>query len=194
MKISIDTDTKVVEIDGKIYSENLCGLQINDTQIPIKPANTLASELAKYRGVHEYEGIVADIQKWYYGKIIESPWCATCVSYFANKVGILSQLGGKNANVYDMMISCLNASPYQFYTKDSLPQKILKDDILFMLWEGEIMNRSSSKHVTVCEYSTSSDTIFCIGGNQKDKICTLEYERKNIYAMFRPRYNYGMDL
>lgn len=187
MIIVIDTEKKTVEINGKPYTNNLQELVINDQKI-VKPTMTIASELGKYRGTMEYDGIVADIQKWYYGKLVKSSWCATTISYFANKLGILSQFGGKNENVYNMMNACAKASPSQFFTKENLPSKIFKDDILFMLWSGDTMNTTSSKHVCVCEYDSTGDTIFCIGGNQKDKICTQKYERKNVYALFRPKY------
>lgn len=187
MIITVDTITRKVWIDDKIYTDNLQELVINDYKI-VKPNVTIATELAKYRGTKEYDGIVADIQKWYYGRLVKSSWCATTISYFADKLGILSQLGGKNENVYNMMKACQKASPSKFYTRDNLPKKIFKDDILFMLWEGDTMTATSSKHVCVAEYDTTTDEIFCIGGNQKDKVCTLKYNRKNVYALFRPNY------
>lgn len=188
MIITVDTELRTVTIDGQLYTDNLQAIEINNTSIPVNKGDTIVSELQKYRGTKEYNGIVAEIQNWYYGTLNKSPWCATTISYFASKLGILSQLGGKNSNVFNMMEACRKASPKQFYTKDNLPAKILKDDILFMLWDGDTMTRTSSKHVCVCEYNTSSNKIFCIGGNQKDKICTLEYDRCNIYALFRPIY------
>lgn len=187
MIITIDTEARTVLVDGKNFTDNLQELIINNNRI-VKPNMTIATELAKYRGTHEYDGIVADIQNWFYGSLVKSSWCATTISYFANKLGILSQLGGKNANVYNMMVSCQKASPSQFYTKDRLPKKIYKDDILFMLWEGDTMTATSSKHVCVAEYDSTGDEIFCIGGNQKDKVCTLKYKRENVYALFRPIY------
>lgn len=187
MLITIDTNARRMWVDGNLYTDNLQELIINNDRV-LKPNTTIATELAKYRGTTEYNGIVADIQNWYYGKLIQASWCATTVSYFANKLGILSQLGGKNENVYNMMNACQKASPSQFYTKDNLPAKILKDDILFMLWSGDTMTATSSKHVCVAEYDSTGDTIFCIGGNQKDKVCTLKYERKYVYALFRPKY------
>lgn len=48
------------------------------------------------------------------------------------------------------------------------------------------MTTSSSKHVGLAEYDSSADTIYCIGGNQKNKVCTLEYDRRYLYAVFRP--------
>lgn len=166
-----------VTVDGVAYAPRVAAACV-----------TLVDELRKYRGVKEYTGIVATIQKWYYGMVKQSAWCATCISYFANVCGILPQIGGRNENVYFMMRSCKNARPAQFFDKQNLPATIKKNDILFFLWKGDSMNSGSSKHVTVAEYDSNGDTIFCLGGNQKDKICTLEYERKYLYAVFRPIY------
>lgn len=154
---------------------------------------TLADLFAEHRGETEYNGIVKTIQEWYYGSLVKAAWCATALSYFADKLGILDQLGGKNENVKRMMDACQSASlktkKGTFYTRLKIPNKILKGDILFWNWDGGIMTTSSNKHVGVAEYSSSNDTIFCIGGNQKDKICTLEYDKASLYAVFRPDYN-----
>lgn len=154
---------------------------------------TLADLMADHRGETEYNGIVKTIQEWYYGSLVKASWCATAVSYFADQLGILSQLGGKNENVKKMMDACkihqTRTHEGQFFTKVNIPSRILKGDILFWLWEGNIMTSTSSKHVGVAEYNSTGQTIFCIGGNQKDKICTLEYDRKYLYAVYRPDYN-----
>lgn len=149
---------------------------------------TLADAMKPYRGVIEYNGIVEDIQKWYYGSLIKSSWCATGISYFADQLGILEQFGGKNENVRLMMDACSKSVKGKFFDNKNIPKLIKKGDVLFMLWSGAVMNTTSSKHVTVAEYDSDSSTIFCIGCNQKDKICTLEYERKNVYGLFRPEY------
>ena len=110
--------------------------------------------------------------------------------YYVNSIYMSD--GRVYENYLNIPVRCFMASEYryqkQFYTKDNLPSKILKGDILFMLWDGDTMTANSSKHVCVSEFNSTRDKLYCIGGNQKDKICTLEYERKNIYAMFRPIY------
>lgn len=154
---------------------------------------TLADLMADHRGETEYDGIVKTIQEWYYGSLVKSAWCATAISYFADQLGILSQLGGKNENVKKMMDAChlqqVKTRVGQFFVKTAIPHKILKGDILFWLWDGSVMSTSSSKHVGVAEYNSTGNTVYCIGGNQKDKICTLEYDRKYLYAVYRPDYN-----
>lgn len=141
-----------------------------------------------YHGEREYNGVIALAQRWYYGSLVKSAWCATILSYFADQLGILNEIGGKNENVYNMMKSC-EESAFKgygvFYHKNNLPELIKKNDILFYLWEGETMTVNSPKHVAIAEYDSDGDTIFSLGGNQKDKICTLEYNKKNLYAIYR---------
>lgn len=154
---------------------------------------TLADLFAEYRGAKEYSGIVEEIQKWYYGSLVKAPWCATSLSYFADKLGILNQIGGKNDNVHLMFLDCRRVNPKKCYIQERDRIKdnfeIRKGDILFWLWDGNLMTSTASKHVGVAEYaSTGSDPIFCIGGNQKDKICTQQYDRKYLYMVFRPDY------
>ena len=136
-------------------------------------------------GTVEYDGIVAEIQKWYYGNLYKGPWCATAISYFANQVGL--DIGGKAENVYTMLQQCKKSSEGTVYEGyKNIPSRIEKGDILFWNWSGGKMTSSSSKHVGIAEYSSSNDIIYCIGGNQSDKICTKEYDKGDLYAIFRP--------
>lgn len=135
-------------------------------------------------GTVEYNGIIKDIQEWYYGSLVKAAWCATALSYFANQVGL--DIGGKAENVYTMLQQIKKSSEGKVYEGYSnIPDRIEKGDILFWCWDGGTMNSGSSKHVGIAEYGSSSNTIYCIGGNQSDKICTKEYEKKYLYAIFR---------
>lgn len=139
------------------------------------------------RGVKEYDGIVGAIQKWYYGDVVKGAWCATSMSYFAYKAGCLASLGGKNENVFEMMEACklAGAKGYgTFYEKNKLPDIIPQYAICFFLWSGDKMTANSSKHVCMAEYASSGPSIYCIGGNQNDKICTKEYSRDKLYAIY----------
>ena len=139
------------------------------------------------RNVKEYDGIVGDIQKWFYGSLVKDSWCATSMCYFANKAGCLDAIGGKHDNVYDLMNACMvaDAKGYgKFYDKAHLPHRIPQYAILFWLWSGTTMTAGSRKHVGMAEFASSGDTIFCIGGNQSDKICTKAYSRDNLYAIY----------
>ncbi len=174
MKLIIDTET----LEVKKYAD--------ESFTP----TTLADLFESHRGETEYDGVVATIQKWYYGSVVRSPWCATAVSYFAHCLGMLEKIGGKNENVNVMRKSCANNGIGTYYDKSSIPKKLLRGDILFWLWSGDEMTDTSSKHVGVCALDTGSDGIvYCIGGNQKNKICTLGYDRSNLYAVFRPDYS-----
>jgi len=152
------------------------------------PKPDFVSEMEKYRGTKEYDGIVAEIQKWFYGSLVKQSWCATCISYFANKLGVLEKIGGKNENVNVMRLACKKCSEEgkgQYFEGQDIPSKIEKNDILFWLWKGGEMKNDSSKHVGVAEYDSTNDIIYCLGGNQKDKICTLGYSRECLYAIYR---------
>ena len=139
------------------------------------------------RNVKEYDGIVGEIQKWYYGSLVKDSWCATAMCYFANKAGCLEAIGGKHDNVYDMMNACMVADAKglgKFYDKQHLPERIPQYSILFWLWSGSTMTSGSSKHVGMAEFASSGDTIYCIGGNQSNKICTKAYDRDYLYAIY----------
>ena len=175
MVVKIDPET------GQIFVNNTLVYSHDEEQ----NKTTLADLMAIHRGEKEYSGIVGAIQEWYYGKLVEASWCATGLSYFANVLGVLDKIGGKNENVYWMMKACERVGKGTFYTRSNLPNKIEKGDILFWLWEGNEMTATSKKHVGVAEYVSTGNEIFCIGCNQKDKICTLKYDRKFLYSVFR---------
>lgn len=175
MKIEIDTETGSVKVDGK---------EVNKVTEENKNLVTL---FMKYLGTKEYNGIVADIQKWYYGRLVKASWCATSVSYFANCLGILNKIGGKNENVYHMMNACkaLNGVHGTFFGVGNIPAKLKANDILFFLWKGTKMGISSSKHVSICYEDTTQVKIPCIGGNQDDSICIKAYDKKYLYGVYR---------
>lgn len=159
------------------------------------PNGDLADAMIPYEGVPEYTGIVADIQKWYYGSLVKAPWCATAVSYFANLAGWLEAIGGKAENVNIMRENCRKNPLGLYYNREEVRNglDIKKGDILFFLWNARdiksLMTNTSSKHVGVakCDVSGKSEMIECIGGNQDDKICTKLYSRYDLYAVYRPR-------
>lgn len=146
---------------------------------------SIADELEKMKPAVEWDSKVEAIQKWYYGLYVKASWCATTVSYIINKLGLTDV---KSDNVYTLMVKLRNSNTGTFYNAEQLKTiDIKKDDILFFLWAGNKMVETSSKHVSVAylDNKAGSKTVFAIGGNQKDKICTLEYERSKIYGMFR---------
>lgn len=171
-----------IYVNGKRYAPE----QATET----KPAVTLYDILRAKHGAKEWDDVVGMIQTWYYGSYVKASWCATAVSWAAASMGILDQIGGKNENVYHMMNACSGSGRGLFFSKKAgnIPAKIEKGDILFYLWEGTTMTVQSSKHVSICAATTTSDQILSEGGNQKDKICAIYYEKSKLYAVFRPEY------
>ena len=154
---------------------------------------TVTDAFAPYIGTVEYNGIVATIQKWYYGSLVKDSWCATSMSYFANTLGILDKIGGKNENVYYMMKACQNAGDGEFYFRDDIPSGYIvrRGTIIFLLTSDPPMTSTSRKHVTSAYEDfvwKGSGYVQCLGGNQSDRIKVSQYSQKNIYAIFRPNY------
>lgn len=150
--------------------------------ITASKAEQMINILCNHRGDTEYTGLCETIQKWYYGSLVKSAWCATTISYLFSKVDI----NHKAENVNRLRLS-LSSDHYNgsYYEGNDIPKQIKRGDILFWLWSGDKMSDTSSKHVGIAEYDSNTDNIYCIGGNQKDKICTLAYNRKNLYAVYR---------
>lgn len=165
---------------------------------------TVTDLFEEHIGTQEYNGIVATIQKWYYGpgKIVKDSWCASSMSYFMNQLGLLDQLGGKNENVYYMMVSTEKASKAlqkgKFLYRDQIKEgmNIPRGTIAFMLYGAKPMVWKSSKHVTSV-YSdfpwTPSGKFEALGGNQSDGINLKEYNRGNVYALYFPDYEQESD-
>ena len=136
-------------------------------------------------GVKEYDGIVATIQTWFYGRLVKASWCATAMSYMMQAAGLA---GIREENVNLLRIACKAkalAGKGTFYDKSKLPLEIRRGDVCFWLFDGSTMTNTSKKHVNVCTTDTSGQTIQCIGGNQDDMICTKPYKRSYLYAVYR---------
>ena len=146
----------------------------------------IADFLAQYEGAREYDGVVAVIQKWYYGSLVKAPWCATCMSWAFNKLGIPVD---QAENVYLLMRNCQYAATQghgTFYSKSELPPKLNRGDVCFLLLSGTTMTTTSSKHVTAFVEDAGVGRIRCIGGNQSDMIKVSDYDRSKLYAVYRP--------
>lgn len=136
-------------------------------------------------GVKEYEGIVATIQTWYYGHLVKSAWCATAMSFMMNSAGLR---GVREENVNLLRIACKAkaiAGEGKFYDRSKLPLTIRRGDVCFWLFDGSTMTNTSKKHVNVCTDDTDGQTIWCIGGNQDNKISVKPYKRSQLYAVYR---------
>ena len=145
----------------------------------------IASGFEVNEGVKEYEGIVATIQRWFYGNMVKASWCATSMSYMMQAAGLR---GVREENVNLLRIACKAkaiAGEGKFYDRSKLPLMIRRGDVCFWLFDGSTMTNTSKKHVNVCTADTDSQTIQCIGGNQDNKICVKPYKRSQLYAVYR---------
>lgn len=150
---------------------------------------TLADCFEEYEGTKEYNGVVAHIQRWYYGSLVKAAWCATAVSFFADQLGLDIQ---KAENVRVLMENA-DKSCQRIYNRelgDPTDFKIKRGDILFFLWEGDRMTTASSKHVGIAYYDcpANDSMVVTIGGNQDDSICVKSYDKRKLYAVYRPNY------
>lgn len=147
----------------------------------------LFNGFASCYGAKEWDQTLSTIQTWYYGSYVKSNWCASSMSYFANLAGCLNRIGGKNENVFDMMVDCQTAAGQGlgvFYPKNAIPNPVPNYAVCFFLWSGNTMTAGSSKHVTLCQVDNGDGTISCIGGNQSDRIRTTVYDKSKLYAVY----------
>lgn len=144
----------------------------------ISKTEKMVRMLSEHRGDTEYNGFVETIQKWYYGSLVKASWCATTISYLLNQVGVAI----KAENVKKLLDAVTESGRFEILDPS---ENVKRGDILFWLWSGNIMTESSSKHVGLAEYDSANRNIYCLGGNQKDKICTLSYDRKCLYKIAR---------
>lgn len=156
--------------------------------VPEKDTNlTVADVFTKYIGTKEYDGVVATIQKWYYGTLVKASWCATSLSWCLSQLGIMKYtIGKKQENVYHFVTAIRNTGTAK---EISVGADLKRGDILVFNWNGSF-SPTSDKHITSCNEDTKScaDSIPCIGGNQSDMICIANYPRNKLVAVFRPDY------
>lgn len=154
---------------------------------------TVTDMFEPYIGTKEYNGIVKTIQEWFYGDLVKASWCATSMSYMLNQLGLLSKIGKKQENVYQMMKMCEKSGAGTFYYRSNIPSGyvIKRGTIVFMLNSDPPMTETSSKHVT----SMYEDTVWKgsgnwkgLGGNQSDMIRVSQYVQAKIYAIYIPPY------
>lgn len=174
MKYIIDTDAGTCAI----YKEATAASATSK-------AEKMVTELASHRGDTEYTGFCATVQKWYYGSVVKAAWCATTISYLLSNIAGIN-IKAENVNKLREKLAA-DHEHGTYYSKQNLPATIKRGDILFWLWSGDTMTDSSSKHVGIADKdaSATATAIYCLGGNQKDKVCTLNYARENLYALYR---------
>ena len=171
-------------VDGKILYE---GTYLCDDPTDRNFGKLIFDGFDANRNVLEYDGVVGEIQKWYYGYVSHTPWCASSLSFFANRAGCLKAIGGKNDNVYEMAQACKKAAKEgygDYYEGSAIPERVPQYAICFFVWSGDFKADNPKKHVCMAEFASSGDTLYCIGGNQSDKICTKEYSRDCLRAIY----------
>lgn len=145
----------------------------------------MVAQLETWRGAREWDHIVEGIQGWFYGYLSKTSWCATTMSYLLTGAGIPV----KRENVKGLYDFGKKSNIGRFFThndvKNGIPGTIKRGDILFFLWEGDTMETTSKKHVTMCEEDSDGDMILCIGGNQSDGINPARYDRSKLYGVWR---------
>lgn len=178
MKYIIDTDTmKITKMEEAEKAEASEKRQIK-----------MLNLLRLYQGHKEWDGVVCGIQKWYYGYVSKTSWCATTISFLLSAVGI----SVRRENVKNLLDYAEVSKIGKVYTRNDFKigmcKEIKEGDILFFLWDGDTMTTGSKKHVSMCNETTTGDKIKCLGGNQADAISEQIYDRSKLYAIWRIDY------
>lgn len=157
MEISIKGDFSSLIIDGKEYMQK---------------HSIISEEMCKYLGTKEYTGIVADIQRWYYGKLVRDAWCTTSISYFANLCGVSEQTG-KHENV-DMLKEYMNNRHALDCTKryGGGSYKAKPGDIIF--FSTKHLYKDCTHVGSVVDINHSTGWVKWVGGNTDNAISVKE--------------------
>lgn len=179
MRVEIDTATKTAWLDGKEYAL---------TEKQMSMIKTGADLMEEHLGTKEYEGIVADIQRWYYGRLVKAAWCATSVSYFLDKAGVGKQTGRFESCT--RMLESFKKRGYldatAFYGGGAYSPK--RGDIVFLSWKCKF----DPDHVGFIS-SINKDTgeLVVTSGNSSDMIKQDSYnyfKDKRVIAFGRVDY------
>lgn len=146
---------------------------------PPTESDTAIKFLTRHIGTQEYDGIVADIQTWFYGHLVKAPWCATCVSYVLSNI---YDYACKFENVYHLNNWAKNKSRMQVVD----PSEAQENDLVIISF-GAPLAVTSRKHTTF--YTGKRDdsgNYLCLGGNQSNSIRISAYSPSDIHAVYRP--------
>lgn len=187
---SLERQLTYMSLMNGVLEERLAADDINADE-EISEEITLADVLDVYEGTREYEGIVDTIQKWYYGYLSKTAWCATTICWALAQLGLrVYTLNGKTDNVYQLN-TLLNASAKKGNCKIiSKPAECKRGDIVILCFDS-VFNLTASKHVTVFNRPLIGNKFEGIGGNQSDSIRYSNYDMNNIIAVYRPDYEMG---
>lgn len=164
---------------------------------------TITDLFQQHIGVKQWDTFVKTMIKWYYGGFAEVKWCAISLSYMAEKLDVLKQLGGKEQNTYQMMKNAESANKktgvgWFAYAKDIKKGTVIKrGTVIFVMKDSGAMTYSSKKHTTTAYNDfnyTGSGTFPALGGNQDGEIKVKAYPQSQIYAVFYPDYDHHPTL
>lgn len=148
---------------------------------------TLADVMKVYEGAEEYTGVVAAAQKWYYGYVSKTAWCATFLCWCLAQMGLREYtLGGKAENVY-VLNDMLSQAAAKGKVKKIDTGQGERGDIIIYSW-SEPFSTTSSKHVGVIAGAREGLLYPTIGGNQDDMIKVIKYHLQYVKAIYRPDY------
>lgn len=150
---------------------------------------TVADVFMHYQGTQEWDGIIPTIQKWFYGSMVKTAWCATSMCWVLAQLGLRQYtLQGKSDNVFNLNTRLRDAVSHGRCDEKKI-EDIKYGDIIIFSWDGNF-RPDSSKHVTSA-IKLDGDHIKCIGGNQSNGINVASYDIHKIYAVYRPHYEQG---
>lgn len=109
---------------------------------------TIADAMEDKIGIIEYDAYVQEIQKWFYGRMVEAAWCATGLSYFAWRVGVTEQTG-KHENV-DRMKEYMDAMDTLYTTQNYIRKNIPWQE--YSPKRGDVVFMSSKKKFADCTH------------------------------------------
>lgn len=172
----------------------LSSLELAELMYPETTMNssyfTVTDVFEKYVGTREYDGIVAVIQKWFYGSLVKAAWCATSMCWCLAQLGLRAYtIDGKYENVYNLFTALTQGVKKGKCDIVTNVNQLKRGDIIVLNYSGNFTT-TSSKHVTSF-VRMENNQLVCLGGNQNDGINYRKYNSENIVGMFRPHYEKG---
>lgn len=154
------------------------------TIFPINKASTIADFMEQKEGAKEWDSTVTEIQKWFYGNLSKTAWCATSLSYFADIANVGEQTG-RFENV-DSMKDFMNTRKMLDCTAiyGGGNYKAKRGDIIFF---SSYHSFKDCTHVGVVqEIDHTTGSVKWIGGNTDDSIKskTSNYKKDNYVVAF----------
>lgn len=143
---------------------------------------TLADIMTPWIGTKEYDGVIAEIQNWYYGRLVKDAWCATAVSYAAHLLGgEIEKIVGKYENVDSMKKHLVNQNRLDC-TKNygGGAYKPVRGDLVFF---SAVHNYKDCTHVgVILTADNKTGYLETVSGNASDMV------KRDTYNYLNDRY------